>query len=206
MEQCILLRSLPSRHSDTQLEPFRLCLRPTDLTDHEGFSRQLRRCSMRQDRSVLLCVTISCFIGLAVLLVPTGYVYPRENNQSCNAKGYALCPNGQCGSQNCSNNGKPGENFCNAIKCYMCDGCTGQWVGVGSSRSGPGPGGMVPPESSGTLMPPTSPPTPSHRMPGTVAPGMTAPIMPRGIEGEQPAEPPPGTPEPAEQPSGKKSE
>lgn len=39
-----------------------------------------------------------------------------------------------------------------------------------------------------------------------VAPRMPAPVMPRGIEGDQPAEPPPGTPEPAEQPSGKKSE
>jgi hypothetical protein len=184
MAHSILLRSLPSRHSDTQLEPFRLCLRPTDMTDHEGFSRQLRRCGMERDRSVLLWVTISCFIGLAALLVPAGEVYARETIQSCEDKGYRLCPSGQCGSVSCGGKTKPGDSFCsqgtgNPTKCYMCDGCTGTWVEVGRSKQGPG--GTITPE--GALLPPTSTPTSPPRMPGTGAPGMTSPIMPRGVEG-----------------------
>jgi hypothetical protein len=155
---------------------------------------------MRQHLVLLLCVTSSCLVGPAGLFIPAGYVYARETQQSCNAKRYVLCANGNCGSKYCGSI-EPGGNVCYPTgRCYMCDGCTGDWVPVG--RSEPNQGGMVPPESAGTLMPPT----PSPRMPGTVTPGMTAPIMPRGIEGEQPAEPPPGTPERAEQPSGKKSE
>jgi hypothetical protein len=161
---------------------------------------------MRHHLGLLLCVTSSCLMGLAGLLIPVGDVYPRETNQSCNAKGYVLCSGGQCGSVSCGGTSKPGDSFCSQgtahpTQCYMCDGCTGQWKPVGSSE--PGQGRMVPP---GTMLPPPIAPPSSPRMPGTVAPGMTAPILPRGIEGEPPAGPPPDKLEPSEQPSGKTPE
>ena len=82
-------------------------------------------------------------LGLAVMLVLAGYLHARETQVSCNAKGYVLCSGGNCGSKTCSNGGTPGQNFCNALKCYMCDGCTGKWVEVGRSQSIPPPPGPI---------------------------------------------------------------
>lgn len=140
---------------------------------------------MERDRSVLLGVLGSCLMGLVMWLVPAGDVYPRETQKSCNAKGYIICSNGQCGSKYCGGS-EPGRNACYPSgRCYYCDGCTGTWLPVGSSQ--PGQGGMVVPP--GTMMPPPSQPPLSPTTPGTVAPGMTAPIMPRGIEGDEGGQP-----------------
>lgn len=63
------------------------------------------------------------------------------------------------------------------------------------------PGGIEPPAASGMVQPPGSPPPPR---PGIHSPGMTSPIMPRGVEGGPGVEGEHGVEQvPAEEPSGK---
>ena len=81
------------------------------------------------------------------------------------------------------------------------DRCTDAYLLCLPLRSSGGGGTFTPPTRPGQIAPPTvSPP----KMPRTVAPGMTGPIQRRGVEGDQPAEPAPGTSGQSEPSSGKK--
>ena len=88
--------------------------------------------------------------ALAWLLV--GAAYARDTQKSCNASGYILCGNGNCGTQTC--NGKqPGETMCHRFACYMCDGCSGTWVLVG--RTVQPEQGRLPLQFQGSELPPS---------------------------------------------------
>jgi hypothetical protein len=80
-------------------------------------------------------------LGLAGLLVAAGYAYPLDTQKSCNASGYILCGDGNCGTKTCSGK-EPGETMCSPLSCYMCDGCSGTWVLVGRTLQ-PGRKGLA---------------------------------------------------------------
>ena len=129
-----------------------------------------RRSAMRAIVKVFVVGTL----GLAGLLVPAGYVHPKETVKSCAAKGEVLCEGGHCGEKGCENYGKSyegGQVIVIGKTFYMCDSCSGQFVKVRSQpphtgREGIVPG-AVPPATQG--QPCSGRPTP----PGLVAPPVT---------------------------------
>lgn len=108
-------------------------------------------------------------IGLAGLLVATGYAYPRDTQKSCNANGYILCGDGNCGTKTCGGK-EPGQTMCSHLACYMCDGCSGTWILVGRYVQ---PGrGRLPVQLPGVEIPPgalSEPGSTRPRPPGSSA-------------------------------------
>ncbi len=102
-------------------------------------------------------------LGLAGLLVPAGYVHPRQTQASCNANGFILCSNGECGEMTCIWEGKtmqPGETAVGYGMGWYCDGCSGimRVVGRPLPPTQPGQEGIVAPAPEQQVEPPASGP------------------------------------------------
>ena len=115
-------------------------------------------------------ISLATTFALAGLLVGTGYA--RDTQKSCNASGYILCGNGNCGTKTCGGR-QPGETQCSRMACYMCDGCSGTWILVG--RAVQPDRGRLPLQLPGAELPPGTQSNPR-------------PILPRPPVSNAPAE------------------
>jgi len=98
-------------------------------------------------------VTTFALVALAGLFVGAGYARSTDTQKSCNASGYILCGNGNCGTKTCGGR-QPGETQCSRMACYMCDGCSGTWVLVG--RTVQPDRGRLPLQFPGAELPPAT--------------------------------------------------
>jgi len=163
-------------------------------SDREGFRERrpiMRANIMRNGAAALL------FLGLSVF--HSGPAQALINHKSpdgtCQGKPEPPTPASGCEAKICTNDGDwmccnlctvAGGYCCNLMEAFTSQGGKLRLPG-GQMETAPG----SPSTGTGTVRPP-------------VVPGTKPAIRPRGIEGEQPAEPTPGTPTAPEQPTGTK--